>query len=129
MRITSTVSLRTIPDTIPLTESHLDIDPIIELFYNPGGKGLDAWSQSILPLSRGSVRINSTDPTIDPIANTHFLTVDVDIQIAIRMARGIAQAATTPPFSDLISKTALADSGLPAPDAADEEVRNWVLAT
>ncbi|KAJ7336449.1 alcohol oxidase [Mycena albidolilacea] len=107
---------------------HVD-HPIIELFYNPGGKGLDAWSQSILPLSRGSVRINSTDPTIDPIANPHFLTADVDIQIAIRMARGIAQAATTPPFSDLISKTALADSGLPAPDAADEEIRNWVLAT
>ncbi|KAJ6549594.1 alcohol oxidase [Mycena vulgaris] len=103
--------------------------PIIELFYTPGSKALEVWSQSILPLSRGTVRINTTDPTLDPIVNTHFLTVDVDVQIAMRMARGIAQAAATPPFSDLISSTALADSGVPGPDATDEQVRQWVLAT
>ncbi|KAJ7122340.1 alcohol oxidase [Mycena epipterygia] len=103
--------------------------PIIELFYTPGSTALEAWSQSILPLSRGTVRINTTDPSVDPVANVHFLTVDVDIQIGMRMARGIAQAAVTPPFSDLISSTALAESGVPGPDATDEEVRDWVLAT
>ena len=87
------------------------------------------WSQSVLPLSRGTVRINSTDPLVDPIANPHYLTVDVDIQIAIRMARGVAQAALTPPFSKLITPNALAESGVPGPDASDEQVRDWVLAT
>lgn len=103
--------------------------PIIELFYTPGSQGLEAWSQSILPLSRGTVRINTSDPLVDPIVNAHFLTVDLDVQIAMRMARGIAQAALTPPFSDLISSTALAESGVPGPDATDEQVRDWVLAT
>ncbi|KAJ7698030.1 alcohol oxidase [Mycena rosella] len=103
--------------------------PIIELFYTPGSKGLEAWSQSILPLSRGTVRINTTDPSVDPVVNTHFLTVDIDVQIALRMARGIAQAALTPPFSDLIAIDALAESGVPGPDATDEEVKDWVLAT
>jgi hypothetical protein len=104
-------------------------DPIIELFYTPGSKALEAWSQSILPLSRGTVRINTTDPSVDPVANAHFLTVELDIQIAMRMARGIMQAALTPPFSELISSTALAESGVPGPDATDAQVRDWVLAT
>ncbi|KAJ7459783.1 alcohol oxidase [Mycena latifolia] len=103
--------------------------PIIELFYTPGSKTIQVWSQSILPLSRGTVLINTTDPSVDPIPNPQYLTVDVDIQIAIRMARGIAQAAVTPPFSDLITSTALADTGVPPPDATDEEVKAWVLAT
>ncbi|KAJ7271467.1 alcohol oxidase [Mycena rebaudengoi] len=103
--------------------------PIIELFYTPGSKALEAWSQSILPLSRGTVRINTTDPSVDPVANAHFLTVELDIQIAMRMARGIMQAALTPPFSELISSTALAESGVPGPDATDAQVRDWVLAT
>ncbi|KAF7366204.1 Alcohol oxidase [Mycena venus] len=103
--------------------------PIIELFYTPGSEVLEVWSQSILPLSRGTVRINTTDPTADPIVNTHFLTVDADMQIAIRMARGVAQAALTPPFSDLLTPDALAQSNVPGPDATDDQVRDWVLAT
>ncbi|KAJ7215341.1 alcohol oxidase [Mycena pura] len=103
--------------------------PIIELLYNPGSEVLQAWSLSILPLSRGTVRINTTDPTADPVVNTHFLTVDVDMQIAIRMARGLAQAALTPPFSDLLTPDALAQSNVPGPDATDDQVRDWVLAT
>ncbi|KAJ7623032.1 alcohol oxidase [Mycena polygramma] len=103
--------------------------PIIELFYTPGSETLQVWSQSILPLSRGTVRINTTDPSVDPVANPHWLTVELDMQIAVRMARGVAQAAVTPPFSDLISTTALAESGVPAPDATDAQVRDWVLAT
>ncbi|KAF7366011.1 Alcohol oxidase [Mycena venus] len=103
--------------------------PIIELFYTPGSEVLKAWSQSILPLSRGTVRINTTDPIADPIVDTHFLTVDVDMQIAMRMARGIAQAALTPPFSDLLTPDALAQSNVPAPNATDDQVRDWVLAT
>ncbi|KAF7340579.1 Alcohol oxidase [Mycena sanguinolenta] len=103
--------------------------PIIELFYTPGSTAIEVWSQSILPLSRGTVQINTTDPTADPIANLHFLTVDVDIEIGVRMARGVAQAALTPPFSNLISADALAEANVPGPDATDEEVRNWVFAT
>ncbi|KAJ7626163.1 alcohol oxidase [Roridomyces roridus] len=103
--------------------------PIIELFFTPGSTVLDAWSQSILPLSRGTVRINTTDPSADPVVDTRFLTVDIDVQIAMRMARGIAQAATTPPFSDLLTSDALAQSGVPPVDATDDEVRSWVLAT
>ncbi|KAJ7575102.1 alcohol oxidase [Mycena floridula] len=103
--------------------------PIIEIFYSPGSQSLRVWSQSILPLSRGNVLINTTDPSVDPIPNAQYLTVDSDMQIAIRMGRGTTQAALTPPFSDLITSTALADAGVPGPDATDDEVRDWILAT
>ncbi|KAJ6558142.1 alcohol oxidase [Mycena capillaripes] len=103
--------------------------PIIELFYTPGSQGLEAWSQSILPLSRGTVLINTTDPSVDPVVNAQYLTVDIDVQIATRMARGIAQAILTPPFSDLIASTALADAGVPEPDVTDQQVKEWVLST
>ncbi|KAJ7027330.1 alcohol oxidase [Mycena alexandri] len=103
--------------------------PLLEIFYNPGSQVLNVWSQSILPLSRGTLRINTTDPSVDPVPNPQYLSIEADIQVAIRMARGIAQAALTPPFSDLITPTALTDSGVPPPNATDAQVREWVLAT
>ncbi|KAJ7189286.1 alcohol oxidase [Mycena filopes] len=103
--------------------------PLLEIFYTPASDVLKVWSQSILPLSRGTLRINTTDPSVDPVPNPQYLTIEADIQIAIRMARGIAQVALTPPFSDLITPTALAGAGVPPPDAPDAQVQEWVLAT
>ncbi|KAF8173405.1 hypothetical protein K438DRAFT_1908996 [Mycena galopus ATCC 62051] len=74
----------------------------------------EVWSQSVLPLSRGTVLINTTNPSADPVANngTRHYSGGFDL-----------------PFSDLISSNALAESNVPGPDATDDEVRDWVLAT
>jgi choline dehydrogenase len=113
-----------------LTADAYQIDhPLIEIFFTPGATGINVWAQSVLPLSRGTIRINTTDPSVDPIADAQYLTTDVDMLVAMAAARRVSSIAVTPPFSDLLTEDALAQSGVPAVDATDEEVKNWVLET
>ncbi|KAF5360135.1 hypothetical protein D9758_011325 [Tetrapyrgos nigripes] len=110
-----------------ITANAYEIDhPLIELFFSPGGT-LSIWTQSVLPMSRGTVRINTTDPLAFPVADPQYLTVEADIQVFTRAARRIGLAASTPPFSRLITDTAYAQSGLPAVDASDDAWRTWAL--
>lgn len=104
------------------------IDPLIELFFTPGSQ-LSLWAQSVLPISRGTVKINSTDPSDMPVINPEYLSNEVDVDIMIRASRRLGEAASTPPFSDFLTPTALAQSGLPALNATDEEWRVWMLET
>ncbi|KAF5362832.1 hypothetical protein D9757_013841 [Collybiopsis confluens] len=103
--------------------------PLIEIFYTPGSTSINVWAQSATPISRGTIRINTTDPTVDPITDPQYLVEEADIQVAVAAARRVSSIAVTPPFSDLLTPTALADSGTPAVGASDEVVRSWVLQT
>ncbi|THU89701.1 alcohol oxidase [Dendrothele bispora CBS 962.96] len=110
-----------------VTASAFEINhPLIELFFNPGGT-LSLWSQNTLPMSRGTVRINTTNPLDFPIVDAQYLTTDVDITIFTRAARRLGAVASTPPFSNLLTDTAYAQSGLPAVNASDDEWRTWTL--
>ncbi|KAH7876487.1 alcohol oxidase [Lentinula edodes] len=99
------------------------------IFYTPGPTSINVWAQSVLPLSRGTIRINTTDPSVDPIADAQYLTTEVDMIIAVAAARKVSSIAVTPPFSDLLIENALAEAGVPQVGAADEEVGQWVLST
>ncbi|KAJ3809318.1 alcohol oxidase [Lentinula aff. lateritia] len=57
--------------------------PLIEIFYTPGPTSINVWAQSVLPLSRGTIRINTTDPSVDPIADAQYLTTEVDMVVAV----------------------------------------------
>ncbi|KAJ3867330.1 alcohol oxidase [Lentinula novae-zelandiae] len=103
--------------------------PFIELFFTPGSISLAVAAHTILPLSRGSIHINTTDPSADPIADMQYLTSEVDIRAAVAAARRISLIAVTPPFSDFITEDALHRSGVPLVNATEEEVRKWVLDT
>ncbi|KAJ4472840.1 alcohol oxidase [Lentinula edodes] len=103
--------------------------PLIEIFYTPGPTGINVWAQSVLPLSRGTIRVNTTDPSVDPITDAQYLTTEVDMVVAVAAARRVSRIAVTPPFSDLLIENALAEAGVPRVDATDEEVGQWVLST
>ncbi|KAF5359081.1 hypothetical protein D9757_013285 [Collybiopsis confluens] len=103
--------------------------PIVEFFFNPTLTVLQVWAQSMLPLSRGFIRINTTDSSEDPIADAQYLTQDVDVQIMVAAARVVSKIASSPPFSNLLSPNALADSGVPGVNATDDQVKQWVLST
>ncbi|KAF5314201.1 hypothetical protein D9758_018839 [Tetrapyrgos nigripes] len=100
--------------------------PLMELLFTVGVT-LRLWAQSALPLSRGSVYINTTDPFSFPVVDAQYLTIDSDIEIFTRAARRLGLAASTPPFSDLINSTASAALGLPAVNASDDAWRTWAL--
>jgi len=101
----------------------------MEIFYTPGTTILEIWAQSVLPLSRGTIRINTTDPAADPIVDPQYLSTEVDLEVMVAAARRMSSMAVTPPFSDLLTPTALEESGVPQVGATDEEVRQWVLST
>ncbi|KAF5355598.1 hypothetical protein D9757_012811 [Collybiopsis confluens] len=113
-----------------LTADAFEVDhPFFEIFFNPTSTALLVWAQAILPLSRGFIRINTTDPSVDPITDAQYLTQDVDIQVMVAAARAIARIVSSPPLSNLLSPDALEKSGVPGLNATDEEVREWVLST
>ncbi|KAJ4479027.1 hypothetical protein J3R30DRAFT_3403875 [Lentinula aciculospora] len=90
---------------------------------------VNVWAQSVLPLSRGTIHINTTDTSVDPIADAQYLTTEVDMVVAVAAARKISSIATTLPFSDLLIENALAEANVPQVGASDEEVSEWVLST
>ncbi|KAF9062734.1 alcohol oxidase [Rhodocollybia butyracea] len=113
-----------------LTANAYEADhPFIELYYTPSTTILEVWAQAILPLSRGTVRINTTDPSADPVIDAQYFSAEVDLEVMVAAARRISSIAATPPFSDLLTPTALEESGVPQVGATDEEVRQWVLST
>ncbi|KAF8826211.1 hypothetical protein HHX47_DHR6000465 [Lentinula edodes] len=114
---------------VVIAEAYQIDHPFIELFFTPGSVSLAVAAHTILPLSRGSIHINTTDPSADPIADMQYLTSEVDIRAAVAAARRISLIAVTPPFSDLITEDALHQSGVPLVNATEEEVRKWVLDT
>ncbi|GAW04455.1 glucose oxidase [Lentinula edodes] len=114
---------------VVIAEAYQIDHPFIELFFTPGSVSLAVAAHTILPLSRGSIHINTTDPSADPIADMQYLTSEVDIRAAVAAARRISLIAVTPPFSDLITEDALHQSGVPLVNATEEELRKWVLDT
>ncbi|KAJ3848623.1 alcohol oxidase [Lentinula lateritia] len=114
---------------VVIAEAYQIDHPFIELFFTPGSISLTVAAHTILPLSRGSIHINTTDPSADPIADMQYLTSEVDMRAAVAAARRISLIAVTPPFSDLITEDALHQSGVPLVNATEEEVRKWVLDT
>lgn len=64
-----------------------------------------------------------------PVINPEYLSNEVDVDIMIRASRRMGEAAATPPFSNFLTPTAFAQSGMPALNATDEEWRVWMLET
>ncbi|KAF5360138.1 hypothetical protein D9758_011326 [Tetrapyrgos nigripes] len=123
----SLVNAQSMALQVNVTANAYEIDhPLIELFFTPAGT-LSIWTQTTLPMSRGTVRINTTNPLAFPVVDAQYLTVDADIQIMTRAARRLGLAASTPPFSNLLTDTAYAESGLPAVNASDDAWRTWAL--
>ncbi|KAF5337762.1 hypothetical protein D9758_016614 [Tetrapyrgos nigripes] len=100
-----------------------EVDHPLTEFYVTPGVTLHLVAQSMLPLSRGSVHINTTDPFAFPVVDAQYLTIDSDIEIVTRAARHLGLVASTPPFSDLINDTTSAAIGLPDVNASDDAWR------
>ncbi|KAJ3754288.1 GMC oxidoreductase-domain-containing protein [Lentinula raphanica] len=111
----------------PAEDNH--VEPFIEIYFAPGNQYLTVLSQTVVPLSRGSIRISTIDPSVDPIADPQYLALEGDMLAASAVARAISRIAVTTPFNDLLTENALKDSGIPEVNASEDEVRKWVLDT
>jgi len=76
--------------------------PVAELFYDTGYPdkiGMVLWQ--LLPFSRGSVSIVSSNPFTKPQTNVNYFAVDVDMTIQVQATRFTRRAFQTSPLKSL----------------------------
>ncbi|KAJ3718669.1 alcohol oxidase [Lentinula raphanica] len=91
------VSSRSLATQADVIVNALQIDqPYIEIYFAPGNQYLTVLSQTVVPLSRGSIRISTVDPSVDPVADPQYLALEGDMLAASAVARAISRIAVTP---------------------------------
>ncbi|KAF7324999.1 Glucose oxidase [Mycena kentingensis (nom. inval.)] len=99
--------------------------PVVELFYDTGfpkAIGIDMWQ--LLPFSRGSVKITSTNPFKYPTIKCNYFSVDMDLDMQVAGARLSRRIITSPPLSTLSS----GGEAVPGPSVPDTDAgwRKWI---
>ncbi|KII83946.1 hypothetical protein PLICRDRAFT_46723 [Plicaturopsis crispa FD-325 SS-3] len=105
--------------------------PVVELFYDtgyPDALGIDMWQ--LLPFSRGSVQITSTDPRTKPSIQVNYFGVDYDLSVQIAGARLSRKILSSPPLSSL--STGETQPGLDvvpnnSDGGSDADWKAWIL--
>ncbi|KAF9023612.1 hypothetical protein BDZ89DRAFT_1162684 [Hymenopellis radicata] len=100
--------------------------PVAELFYDsgyPAALGIVLWQ--LLPFSRGSVQITSSDPFTQPAINVNYFSVDWDLDVQIAACKLARRILTSPPLSGLSTGEAIPGSTV---DGSDSSWRTWVTS-
>jgi choline dehydrogenase-like flavoprotein len=74
--------------------------PLLELLWAPTGNQIIAQFWNLLPLSRGSIHIESTDTTLPPRIDPNFLQLPIDTYVQAAAAIRIREYFTTSPLAD-----------------------------
>ncbi|KAK0217272.1 glucose oxidase [Armillaria fumosa] len=121
--------------------------PIVELFFDsgyPAALGIDQWQ--LLPFSRGTVQISTTDPFTHPAVNVNYFSVDWDLDVQIASARLSRTILTSPPlrcgvlrpewtlgiddelYSDLSTGEVIPGNSVPdnSDRGTDDDWRSWI---
>jgi len=112
------------------------LGPDLEVIFNPTAfdrqqagtppSGLSMLTALVRPMSRGTVRLASTDPRTPPVLDPRLLAVENDVaRLAVAVREALAVAATDP-LTDWIS--GLGDNAGLDPGAADADLHTWVRA-
>lgn len=79
------------------------------------------------PFSRGSVHINSTDETQQPLIDPRFLQIDFDVQMAVATANWSRNFLVTEPVASLVNRSTITPSFEAVPEDASYDVwADWV---
>ena len=78
--------------------------PIAEILVYPSGTSLTSEYWALLPFARGSVHINSSNPSTAPVINPNYFMLDWDAQGQTGVAKFIRKLFATAPLSKLVSK-------------------------
>ncbi|KAK0200105.1 glucose oxidase [Desarmillaria ectypa] len=103
--------------------------PIVELFFDsgfPAALGIDQWQ--LLPFSRGTVQISSTDPFTQPTIKVNYFSVDWDLDVQIAGSRLSRTILTSPPLSDLSTGESIPGNSVPdnGERGSEEDWRSWI---
>jgi len=103
--------------------------PVVELFYDtgfPDDIGIDMWQ--LLPFSRGSVKITSTDPFTYPTIKVNYFGIGMDLDMQVAGARLARRIITSPPLSSLSTGETIPGSAVPdnAQRGTDAAWQKWI---
>ncbi|KAF9513839.1 GMC oxidoreductase [Hydnum rufescens UP504] len=107
-----------------------DKAPVAEMFYNNGSPakiGLLIWQ--LLPFSRGTVSIISSNPFTKPQTNVNYFSVDFDLTVQVGVARMARRVFQTAPLSTLSTgETIPGFKNVPdsAVHGSDADWRKWI---
>jgi choline dehydrogenase-like flavoprotein len=73
--------------------------PLAEILWVPVGNTVIAQFWNLLPFSRGSIHINTTNPLSQPSINPNFLQLPIDTLVQAAIAVRIRSLFATPPLS------------------------------
>ncbi|KAK7044129.1 hypothetical protein VNI00_007846 [Paramarasmius palmivorus] len=104
--------------------------PLAELIYVTGWPakiGFDMWG--LLPFSRGTVKITSTDPFTQPAINVNYFSVDFDMDVQVATARLARKIMSTQPLKSLATVEVIPGDAVPddpSTRGSDADWRSWI---
>lgn len=93
-------------DGLAVRYAHGVPDDIWEKYYKPVSNR-DAWTilpANVKPLSRGTIRLNSTDPYDHPLINPNYYKEPRDLEIAVEAIKSVVALTKTEAFQKIGSK-------------------------
>ncbi|KAJ7113056.1 alcohol oxidase [Mycena epipterygia] len=108
-----------------------DKAPMVELFYisvliDDIKIAINAWQ--LLPFSRGSVHIVSTNPFDLPNVHVNYFNVSFDLDVQVAGAKLVRKILKTPPLSDLSTGELIPGPVVPD-NGTDADWQAWILQT
>ncbi|KAG8770497.1 hypothetical protein FRC16_006328 [Serendipita sp. 398] len=108
--------------------------PVVELFYDTGYPdmiGVLVWT--LLPFSRGTVKITSSDPFAKPYTTVNYFGIDMDLTIQSASSKLVRKLFKTAPLSNLSSGESIPGFST-VPDqngngGSDQSWKNWAKNT
>ncbi|KAL5332470.1 hypothetical protein BJX70DRAFT_130147 [Aspergillus crustosus] len=103
--------------------------PFVEILTTAVGDNVGSAFFILLPFSRGSVHINSADPSAYPLINPNYFQINFDLILQRKIAQTVARFWHTSPVNILVGERLQPPlSDLPS-NATDEEWDDWVVSS
>ncbi|KAF2626643.1 GMC oxidoreductase [Macroventuria anomochaeta] len=102
--------------------------PLAEILWVPTGNLIVAQFWNLLPFSKGSIHINSTNPLSQPSINPNFLQLPIDTLVQAAIAVHIRELFATPPLAEYVTDEVTPGFAVVLQDATytDEAWIKWV---
>ncbi|XPS80805.1 Choline dehydrogenase [Ascochyta lentis] len=113
---------------LDLVFTHNSTVPLAEILWIPIGNAIAAQFWNLLPFSRGSIHINSTNPVSQPSINPNFLQLPIDTYIQAAIAVRVRELFATSPLSQHVTAEVTPGISVVPQNAsyADEEWAAWI---
>ena len=99
--------------------------PCVEALAFPTEKSMIGVFWGLLPFSRESVHLNSTDPSSNPLINPNFFMLEWDAILQTAAANLVRKAIHTAPLGDLVGENVVPNNTVVPQDAGTEEWLPW----